>query len=363
MKGRILIVGSGKMARNVGLFLAGRGYATSWVSRDAARLGALESWARKRLRRFTPLGSGPEAATFHRAGDSGLPAADVVIEAVDEQAASKRQALAALPAALRAEALLVSLSSSILPGEIDAACAGLHVFYPVELTRLVELIVPAGYPAERHQRLRALADDLGLDAVEQDERSAFAVNQLLLPLQAECLRALADGCSPAELDQDTISALLPVGQLTLLDAVGLDVVLPAVRNYLGRMPAEQASDLMPLVTGLAELVELGKRGSKNGDGLCAGKALPWPVVPGRRLGPELGRRLFLNGCARALDRGMLDRGALDRALAAVFGASNGFAQALAAEDPAALRATLDALFIRTGRWYFSPADSLGQDRA
>jgi 3-hydroxybutyryl-CoA dehydrogenase len=363
LKGRILIVGSGKMARNVGLFFAGQGYATSFVSRDGDRLRALEGWARRRLRRFAALGAGPEAATFHLAPTGSLPPAELVLEAVEEQTARKRQALASLPAAALAHGLLLSISSSILPSEIHPDCVGLHFFYPVELTRFAELVLPAGTPAARREQLLALVAQSGLDFVEQDERAAFAVNQLLLPLQAECMQALRNGCSSAELDDATRSPLLPMGQLSLMDTIGLDVVLPAVRNYLDRLAPELRQDLEPLAAGLGTLGELGKRGNKNGDGLCCGAPLPWPLDPRYRPEPASLRRLFLNSCVGAADRGLVGRAALDRVLRAVFGAVVGFEEALAAEDPVELRSTLESLFIRTGRWYFSPAPSLVQRRA
>jgi len=236
----------------------------------------------------------------------------------------------------------------------------MHLFYPVELTRFAELVLPAGYPAPRRERLLDFVRRSGLDFLEQDACSAFAVNQLLLPLQAECLRSLRDGCPSAVLDDATVCPLLPVGQLSLLDAIGLDVALPAVRNYLDRMTPELERDLAPLRAGLETLVDLGKRGGKNGDGLCCGAPLPWPVDASRKVEPAMLRRLFLNACLHAVDRGLIGRAELDRVLGAVFGAAVGFEQALAAEDRAELCATLESLFFRTGRWYFSPALSLAK---
>jgi 3-hydroxyacyl-CoA dehydrogenase len=362
LNGRIIIVGSGKMARNLGLYVASRGFAPSFVSRSPERLQALQDWARKRLRRFSSAGLGPETASFHLAGSTDLPAAELVIESVEEDRAAKQKALASLPAQLLEQSLVASNSSSILPSELHPQAFGLHFFYPVELTGFVEAVVPAGFPEAKRQRFTALCAELGLQALEQSEARAFGVNQLLLPLQNESALALEQGASPSDVEQASGFGLLGAGQLSLMDAVGLDVVLAAAMNYLGRMAPERARAFAPLTRVLVQLQGQGKRGAKNGDGLLCGSPLPYALPERPPLDRGVFRDAFLNAGLWALDEGRLLGTELELVLDQLLGASKSFAQALAAEDHAALARRLEDLFNRTGRWYFSPAASLAESR-
>lgn len=302
----ILVAGSGKLARGIGLHLAAVGLDVCWVSRDAERLAALEATMRRRAREF------PGRVSF--ATPEAAPAADVLWESIEEDPAAKAELLGRLAA--RA-ALVLSNSSSILPSDLHPRAAGLHVFHPVGEVRLAEAILPAGYPDRA--ALEAFATRAALDLLVEDERSAFVATRILLPLQAEAFRCLAAGVTPARLDVASESALLPVGILTLMDAIGLDVLAAATAAYQRRMSPEHAAAVAPLVEGLALLVAQGKRGRKNRDGILVGAPLPWPET-GASPPPGLSA-LVADGCRAARDRGLATTEALDRVLAEVWGAS------------------------------------------
>jgi 3-hydroxyacyl-CoA dehydrogenase len=374
----VVVAGTGKMARNIGRFLAGRDVVLTFASASAGRLGELEAWARKRMR---PAFQRPDAAAVPGfvclaeppAGPSRerLATATIVVEATREERGAKAERLRLLASLASREALLVSSSSSILPSEIHPGCVGLHFFYPVELTGFVELVTPDGLGLERRDEARSWCTELALRVVEQTERAAFVANRLLLPLQAECARALARGQAPSALDAATVSDLLPVGQLALMDAVGLDVVAAAVDHYLSRMTPEQARTLHPLPALLHRLVADGRLGEKAGGGIGVGE--PWPpalaadlATAGADAGsappdPGLFRALFVNACLGALDAGQVDRVGLATILDGLYGGSERFDRVVASEGPA-MRPALEALFARTGRWYWSPAPSLGAAR-
>jgi len=362
LNGRIVIVGSGKMARNIGLYAASRGFAPSFVSRVPERLEAVRSWAKKRLRRFSSLGVGPESASFHLAGDAELPAAELVIESVEEDREAKVKALGSLPELTVSQSLLSSNSSSILPSELHPLALGLHFFYPVELTGFVEAVLPDGFAEVKRLRLRSLCAALGLQVLEQSEAQAFCVNELLLPLQNESLLALEQGCPPSEVELGSSFGLLGAGQLSLMDSVGLDVVLAAATNYLRRMPAERAEAFVPLTRVLGRLCALGKRGAKNGDGLLCGAPLPYAPDPGAKADPAIFRCSFLNSCLWALGQGRVQPAELELVWSHLLGASMSFEQALGAMPEAELARRLEDLFTRTGRWYFSRAASWAESR-
>ena len=296
------MAGSGRVGRDMGLaFLCG-GWDVDWLSRDAGRLAGLERQVRRVVKRQQRLFPKDElgAASFR---NYGTPlAADLLLECVEESLTAKRLVFAQLVPGEGQGMLLVSASSSILPWEIHPRCMGLHPFYPLALTGLVELVAPQAHVPERLlDCLRAL----DLRILLQDEAAAFAVNRLLLPLQSELLRLLRAGAPAQLLDEASRSDLLGLGALELMDAVGLDVALAAVRQYRSRMTRAQAQACAPLEEGLA----IGKRGRKNRDGLLCGRALPWAPAPGPWDQEALRRRL--RGLLEDKARAMLASGQLD----------------------------------------------------
>lgn len=247
---RVVVAGSGRMGRDVGVTLAARGLHVTWLSRDAERLARLRERTERRARRA----GGTVAYTLE------MPDADVLIEAVEEDADTKRAVLAAL--APRA-GLVLTNTSSFLPETLHPRAVAMHFFAPVELTGVVELI-------RGDDAARAFAAAAGLRVVEETAESAFLANRLLLPLQEAAFRLLRAGADPVAVDDASRSDLLPIGVLTLMDHIGLPVLAAATHTYASRMKTRPDA----LVDGLAELVALGKR--DRADGILQGRPLPWP---------------------------------------------------------------------------------------
>jgi 3-hydroxyacyl-CoA dehydrogenase len=273
------ILGSGKMALDVGSFFLSREFAVVWLSASATRLDAASRLVAKSIRRLARCQErAPEsylASFVSYAQSTSLPAPDVLLECTREDLEAKRNAVESVSAALTADTLRLSNSSSILPSLIHTRCVGMHFFYPTELTRIVEIIATAETPPGAVATAVALAESLELAACVQDEGNAFAANRLLLPVQAACLTALAEGFAPAVVDDCSAGPILPMGQLGLMDSIGLDVVHAAVGRYAG-MEADPSA-LAPLLGGLGALLGMGTLGKKNQDGFLAGRPLPWPV--------------------------------------------------------------------------------------
>ncbi len=369
MSRRLLLLGSGKMARNTGVFFLKKRWSVSWVSRDPGRLAQLERAIEKhvrRLRRLDPDRAGKMQIRFFLPMAADIPEPDVIIESINESLDDKRAIVAAVAGLFTPGTLLLSNSSSIMPGQIHEACMGLHFFYPVELTGLVEIIFPGQCPQAARKKVVELVGECGLQAIVQDKESAFAANRLLLPMQAEAFRLLRDGVRPEDVDSVSASELLPAGQLSMMDTIGLDVIHASVPNYLERMPPEEAAGYEPLTSGLAGLLDMGKRGAKNRDGLLSGSPLPWPprAQPAGEDRAALAKRflyLAVNACMTFLENRIVSRPSLGLITGDLWQSDTTIEDVIKKEKAATIFQFLENLYKKGGLSYYRPSKKLIKD--
>jgi len=159
-----------------------------------------------------------------------LAPCELVVEAVVENIAAKREVFSILDKALKPEAVLASNTSSLSITEIAAATArpervlGLHFFNPVPLMKLVEIIRALPTSDATFERARGFVGQIGKTAVVCKDTPGFVVNRLLVPYLLDAVRLLESGVASRE-DIDNGMKLgcgYPMGPLTLLDFVGLD---------------------------------------------------------------------------------------------------------------------------------------------
>lgn len=323
---RIAIVGTGRMARDLGAYYLSRGARLTVAGANPERLDAAfaaATRAHRRLVRAVPEAAATPAPERLRLGVDPPVAVDVALECAAEDRAAKRAACAAAAGLFAAAGVVATNSSSLLPREVRPGSVGAHHFHPAALTGAVEIVADRETPPAAAAAMRAFAEAHGLACLPQTEANAFAANRLLLPLQNEAFRLLRAGAPAPAVDALTRSHLLPTGQLALIDAIGIDIVRESTENYAARMPAAEAAALGELRAGLDELLRLGKRGAKNGDGLLVGAPLPWPAAA--PAGPEALHRERLDAalrgsCRRLLAAGELGGGELRLVLTRIFGA-------------------------------------------
>jgi 3-hydroxybutyryl-CoA dehydrogenase len=199
-----------------------------------------------------------------------LVPADLMIEAVVEDAATKEDIFRRADAALPVEAILASNTSSIPIASLAAVTnrpdrvIGMHFFNPVPVLKLVEVIRAGTTSDETAAAVADLARDLGKEPVEARDVPGFAANRILMPFINEAVSALADGVAEAEAI-DTVAKLgfgHPIGPLALADLIGLDTlvsIMEVIENGLG--DARYAPH--PL---LRQHVGAGRLGRKSGRG-------------------------------------------------------------------------------------------------
>jgi 3-hydroxybutyryl-CoA dehydrogenase len=203
---------------------------------------------------------GPDSAVGH----------ELVIEAVFEDEALKRETWEALTKAADPDAIFATNTSSISITGLATATdrprrfIGLHFFSPVPVMQLIEIIRGLETDDATYDACRAFAQDLGKTVIESKDMPGFIVNRMLGPFINEAVFALMESTGTAE-DIDAGARLglnHPMGPLELADFVGNDVML-GVLDVLYRGFGDPKFRAAPL---LRQMVSAGHLGRKTGRG-------------------------------------------------------------------------------------------------
>ena len=267
----VLVVGAGQMGGGIAQVVAASGRR---VSLHDAAPGAVERGLGaigKSLARLAEKGGGdPEEVLARIEPADDLVAADLMIEAVVENADVKRDIFRRADELLPATAVLASNTSSIPITLLAAATSrpdrviGMHFFNPVPVLKLVEVIRGLETSDETAQAISALALDLGKTPAEARDLPGFVSNRILMPFINEAVYALLEGVAEPEAI-DTIAKLgfaHPMGPLALADLIGLDTCV-AIMEVLHEGLGNPKYAPCPL---LRQYVQAGRLGRKSGRG-------------------------------------------------------------------------------------------------
>jgi 3-hydroxybutyryl-CoA dehydrogenase len=269
---RVLVVGAGQMGGGIAQVMAASGRHV--LLYDAAPSAVDKGLAamRKSLERLAGKGAphDPEEVLARVEPVEDLAPADLLVEAVVEDAGVKQEIFRRADSVLPPGAVLASNTSSIpiaslagVTGRPDRVI-GMHFFNPVPVMTLVEVVRTPATSDETVAAVVELARELGKTPAEANDFPGFVSNRILMPLVNEAAYALADGVAEAEAI-DTIAKLgfnHPMGPLALADLIGLDTcvsIMEVLRDGLGDSKYEPC----PL---LREHVAAGRLGRKSGRG-------------------------------------------------------------------------------------------------
>jgi len=307
---------------------------------------------------------------------SGFADVDVVIEAVFEDLALKQEMVRAFEA-VNGHGLFASNTSSIPIGKIAEAARrpedvlGMHYFSPVQKMPLLEIIVTPRTSKEATATAVALGKKQGKTVIVVGDGPGFYTSRIVGAYMNEAAHLLSEGAAIDAIDRAIVAFGFPVGPITLLDEVGIDV-----GEKVGKILHGAFGERMAPPGALHDVVAVGRLGRKNRKGFYTYDEKEkrvdetvYDLLPGGRarkpVDPqEVQDRVvvqMVNEAIRCLGEGIL-RSARDGDVGAVFGLGfppfRGGPFRWADElGPRALLAKVEALRARFGE-RFEPAPLL-----
>jgi 3-hydroxyacyl-CoA dehydrogenase / enoyl-CoA hydratase / 3-hydroxybutyryl-CoA epimerase len=271
---KIAIIGAGFMGAGIATVAVQHGSLVRLKDADHARVAkgyaAVRDILKERLtkKQITRIQYSDYMALIGGTVDySGFGNVDLVIEAVFEDLAVKHQVLRETEASIRSTAIFATNTSTIPIGQIAQASVrperviGMHFFSPVEKMPLLEVITtPDTYP-QVTATVVAYGKKLGKTVIVVSDGPGFYANRILAPYINEAGILLDQGVAVDIIDKALTDFGFPVGPITLIDEVGLDVATKA-----GKIMGDAFPDRLQPAKSIQAVVAAGRYGRKSKKG-------------------------------------------------------------------------------------------------
>jgi 3-hydroxyacyl-CoA dehydrogenase/enoyl-CoA hydratase/3-hydroxybutyryl-CoA epimerase len=266
---RVHVIGAGVMGGDIAAWCVLQGLDVTLQDRELKyiepALKRAKSLFQKKLRDRTRV-DGAMSRLIPDVEGKGVSHADVIIEAIFEDVAAKRELFAKIEPLARPDALLATNTSAIPLAEISSVLkepgrlVGIHFFNPVAKMPLVEVVYDATSDAGQVAKAAAFCGVINRFPLPVRSSPGFLVNRVLSGYMAKAMNLQVERDIPIEiLDKAATSFGMPMGPVELADTVGLDVCLKVV-TMLGGESAKREAAL------LKEKVHAGELGKKTGKG-------------------------------------------------------------------------------------------------
>jgi 3-hydroxyacyl-CoA dehydrogenase/enoyl-CoA hydratase/3-hydroxybutyryl-CoA epimerase len=262
------VIGAGTMGGDIAAWCALRGFHVSLQDQSPERIAPALQRAQKLFKRKLKhprkiAGAMDRLMPDHR-GD-GIRRADIVIEAIFEDAEVKRSLYRDIEPKMKPDALLATNTSSIPLEELTGVLqqrdrlVGLHFFNPVALMQLVEIVNGRETSSEVSGKAMAFTRQLDRLPLPVTSTPGFLVNRILMPYLMEAVVMESEGIPAAIIDRAATGFGMPMGPVELADTVGLDICLHVAEILAVHFDAEVPERLKRLVAD-------GHLGKKSGRG-------------------------------------------------------------------------------------------------
>jgi 3-hydroxyacyl-CoA dehydrogenase/enoyl-CoA hydratase/3-hydroxybutyryl-CoA epimerase len=265
------VLGAGFMGAGIASIAVQQATPVRFKDTDLARVGkglaAVSDVLREKLKKkqITRLQYEDQLSLIGGTTDySGFGRASLVIEAVFEDIALKHRVLREVEPVLHPDAVYASNTSTIPIADIARVAQrpnrvlGMHFFSPVHKMPLLEVIVT--HVTDRDATVSAVAygKRLGKTVIVVNDAPGFYTTRTLSAYMNEAGRLLDEGVAIDAIDRALLDFGFPVGPITLLDEVGIDV-----GGKVGQVLAEAFGGRMAPSESLRRVVESGRTGRKG----------------------------------------------------------------------------------------------------
>jgi len=283
-KRKIGVLGAGLMGGGITAVAAAQGYPVAVKDQTPEAAGRALAYAdrvytreveRKRIRAFE---KGLRLnRIFPTTSYQSFDNATLVIEAVFEDLAVKHQVLQEIEK-INPDAIFASNTSAIPIGEIAKAARkpenvlGMHFFSPVEKMQLVEVITTPQTSEAALNRVVKLSREMNTHVIVVGDGPGFFTSRVLSAFLGQALLCYVEGTSADQIDQAMVEVGFPVGPMTLIDEVGIDVGGKVMKVMNDHMP-----ERFPKPAGWEVISADGRAGKKSNKGFylySKGKKVP-----------------------------------------------------------------------------------------
>ncbi|MGB5441720.1 MAG: 3-hydroxyacyl-CoA dehydrogenase NAD-binding domain-containing protein, partial [Gammaproteobacteria bacterium] len=292
------VIGAGTMGGDIAAWCALRGFHVTLQDQAPERIAPAVKRAyalfKRKLKRPLKITEALDRLMPDHKG-IGVERADIVIEAIFEDADVKRSLYKEIEPRMKADAILASNTSSIPLEELSSALTrperlvGLHFFNPVAMMQLVEVVIGKSTSVEVAAHAMTFTRQIDRLPLPVSSTPGFLVNRILMPYLMEAVVLESEGVPAPLIDRAAVEFGMPMGPVELADTVGLDICL-----HVAEILAEHFNAEIP--GRLRKMVAAGDLGKKSGRGFYhykKGKAIKSSASAGQWDLEEISNRLML----------------------------------------------------------------------
>jgi len=268
------IIGSGFMGAGIAGVAIQKGTIVRMKDSDWSRIGkglsAISSVVKERLTKhqITRVQYADTMSLVTGTIDySGFASADLVIEAVFEDLDVKHAVLREVEEVVKPQAIFATNTSTIPVTRIAEVSRrpervlGMHFFSPVNKMPLLEVIVTPRTSDAVTATAVSYGKKLGKTVIVVNDAPGFYVNRILTPYIGEAGRLLDEGVTIEAIDKALVAFGFPVGPVTLVDEVGLDIA-----GKVGHIMFEEYGERFEQPRALRSVIDAGRFGRKSRKG-------------------------------------------------------------------------------------------------
>ena len=276
------VIGGGVMGGDIAVWCALRGFKVTLQDRNMETLAKVKQRAyglyKKRLKDRLLITAALDRLIPDIKG-VGIRTADIVIEAIFEDAQVKRDLFADIEPRLKKDAIIATNTSSIPLDELSTVLkkperlVGLHFFNPVAMMPLVEIVHSTKTSDQVSKQAAAFTRRIDKLPLPVTSTPGFLVNRVLMPYLMESVELVEENIPLALIDKAALEYGMPMGPIELADTVGLDICLKVAEILSQHMD-------IGVPDRLRKMVEKGTLGKKTGKGFYTfknGKPIKPPV--------------------------------------------------------------------------------------